>query len=194
VAKASEPLVVESFKLDITPESVTLDGGGKTAVVKRIPATRKAVSVQYQADGETGGTAVIKATSSNMVAIREAVAAYMKRPQYVAYVTMEKDGKPLACATECKIEEPEDLSEVRKVIADVNKLGDTLQSSEEVDVSWRDRGGYLDVHVVADYDDGKGQRAHIDAVEVMKVNQRSTIYLDGQTHIRLLLKIEPSKD
>ena len=189
-ARASEKIVVESFKLDITPESVALDGGGQKAVVKRIPAARKAASIQYQPDGEQGGTAVIKATTSNMAAIKDAVAAYMKRPEYVAYISVERDGKPIQCATACKIEEPEGLSEVRNILRDVDKIDENIHWSDDVRVSWTDRGDHLDVHVVADYDDAKDGHAHIDAIEVMKVNEKSTIYLDGAPHMRIVFKIE----
>ena len=189
-ARASEKIVVESFKLDITPESVALDGGGQKAVVKRIPAARKAASIQYQPDGEQGGTAVIKATTSNMAAIKDAVAAYMKRPEYVAYILVERDGKPIQCATACKIEEPEGLSEVRNILRDVDKIDENIHWSDDVRVSWTDKGDHLDVHVAADYDEGKNSHAHIDAIEVMKVGEKSTIYLDGAPHIRILLKIE----
>jgi len=189
-ARASEKMVVESFKLDITSESVALDGGGQKAVVKRIPAARKAASIQYQPDGEQGGTAVIKATASNMVAIKNAVAAYMKRPQYVAYISVEKDGKPIQCATGCKVEEPEGLSEVRKILSDVDKIDENMAWSDDVRIGWTDKGDHLDVHVVADYDEAKDRHAHIDAIEVMKVDEKSTIYLDGAPHIRILLKIE----
>lgn len=189
-AHASEKMVVENFKLDITPESVATDGGGQKAVVKRIPAARKAASIQYQPDGEQGGTAVIKATASNMAAIKDAVAAYMRRPQYVAYISVERDGKPIQCATACKVEEPEGLSEVRNVLRDVDKIDENLHWSDDVRVSWTDKGDHLDVHVVADYNDTKDGRAQIDAIEVMKVDEKSTIYLDGAPHMRIVLKIE----
>jgi hypothetical protein len=189
-ATASEKLVVESFKLDITPESVAMDGGGQKAVIKRIPAARKAASVQYKPDGEQGGTAVITATANHMAAIKEAVAAYMKRPQYAAYISVEKDGKPIECATPCKVEEPEGLSEVRKILSDVDKLDDNMLYSDEVDMSWQDKGDHLDVHVVGNYKNAKGEQAHVDTIEVMKVDEKSTIYLDGAPHMRIVLKIE----
>lgn len=189
-ASAAERTVVERFKLDITPESVALDGGGHRAVIKRIPAARQALSVEYLQEGPEGGTAVITATPKYMTAIKEAVAAYMKRPEYVAYITLEKDGKPIDCAAACKVSAVEGRSEVHKVLADTGKLGETLMWSDEVDLAWRDKGDHLDVHVVADYDEGQKAHAHADTITVAKVGENKTIHLGGKTGMQLLLRIE----
>lgn len=188
-ARAVERLETERFTLDITPQSVALDGGGHRAVIKRIPAARKAVSLEYHQENDEGGIATITATAKNMVAIRQEVDAYLKRPQYVATVTVEKDGKPIDCAAACKVAVVEGRSEVHKVLADVGKLNDAETWSDEIDLGWTDKGDHLDVHVVADYDEGKGRHGHVDTIQLMKVNENSAIYLEGAP-VRLMLRIE----
>ena len=93
----------------------------------------------------------------------------------------------------CKIAEPEGLSEVRQILKDVGKIGDNLTYNDQVSLSWRDKGDHIEAHIIADYAESNGERTQIDAIEVVKLNERSTIYLDGAPHIRILLKIEPSK-
>jgi len=190
-ASAAEQLVTETFKLDITPQSVVADGGARKAVINRIPAAKKAKAIQYQPEGENGGTATIQATHANMAKIEVGVAAYMERPQYVATLIIERDGKPVDCADGCKVSEPEGLSEVRQVLKDVGKIGDT-QFSDQVSINWHEHNGQLQAHIIADYEEGN-EEAKVDVVEVVKINERSMIYLDGEPHMRIVLKIEPSK-